>query len=271
MEQSKNIPEKVTQEKEKKKRKTTFLSVNFLLLFVLISTLSYNQININSVNRELGIRGNNPLDIIERIIGGNNKASSYKISSSKELTGDLMQDAINLVISKGVPDIYGDEMGLTFDEVQKAINIMKKYDPNDLKPKGSRIIPVGDDLQRYIDINIRISCEYCCSATSIIHPNGVTACGCAHSMAMRGLTAYLIQYHPEMSNDEILRELARWKGLYFPKQMIKKMAEQLQNGNYTPDTASLVIGVELPDYGEGSGNAPLPSEIENLPGMVGGC
>ncbi|MCK5413613.1 MAG: hypothetical protein KAI57_04550 [Candidatus Pacebacteria bacterium] len=270
MEQKESVSKNVIQEKEKKK--TNFLSMNFLLLFILIAVISYNQININSINKELGIKNNNPIDQIEKLLSGNNNSSAYKISSNKELTGDLMQDSIDLVISKGVPEIYGEEMGVTFDEVQSAITLMKKYDPYDLKPKGSRIIPQGDNLQRYIDVTGKISCEYCCSATSIINPkNGRSACGCAHSMAMRGLAAYLIQYHPEMSNDEILRELALWKGLYFPKQMIKKMAEQLQNGNYTPDTASLVVGVDLPDYGEGSVNAPLPSEIENLPGMVGGC
>jgi len=270
MVQKESIPEIVVQEKEKKKKKSVLLSVNYLLLLVLISAIGYNQINIDSVNKELGIKKVNPLQTIEKLLGGN-QSQSYKVSAGKELTGDLMQDSINLVISKGVPEIYGEEMGISFDAVQDAINIMKKYDPYDMKPKGSRIIPVGDDLQRYIDIDIKISCEYCCGAASIIRQDGQSACGCAHSMAMRGLTAYLIKYHPEMSNDEILRELARWKGLYFPKQMIKKMTEQLQNGNYTPDTESLVIGIELPDYGEGSGNAPLPSEIEDLPGMVGGC
>ncbi|MDF1498644.1 MAG: hypothetical protein P1P85_04830 [Patescibacteria group bacterium] len=265
-----NLEKKInTREKNKKSIKVA-LFVNLALLLILVVLLGYNQIVINGINRELGIKSNVINKIENNLRGGK---SLPKNLGKKELTGDLMQDSINLVISSGTPEIYGEEIGVSFDDVQGSINVMKKYDPYDLKPKGTRIIPKGDNLERYKNIAGRISCEYCCGAASIINPkNGQSACGCAHSMAMRGLTAYLLQNHGgEMTNDEILRELSRWKGLYFPKQMIKKMTEQLQGGNYTPDTASLVLGIELPDYREGSGNAPLPSEIENLPGMVGGC
>jgi len=256
-------------EKQEKKPDKAILFINLVLLIVLVGLLGYNQINVNNLNSELGINGSLAMKIENSLRGG--EKSLPKVSEGRELTGDLMQDSINLVISSGAPNVYGTEMGVTFDDVQGSINIMKQFDPYDMKPRGSRIIPTGDDLQRYIDVNIKISCEYCCGAASIIRPDGQSACGCAHSMAMRGLTAYLIQYHPEMSNDEILRELARWKGLYFPKQMIKKMTEQLQSGQYTSDIAALLIGSELPSYGEGNGNAPLPSEIEDLPAMVGGC
>ncbi len=253
-----------------KKSDKVVLTINLALLLILVVSLGYNQVAINTMNNEFGIK-NNLINKIENSLRGGEKSFPKISGTGKELTGDLMQDSINLVISSGVPEVYGEDLGVTFDEVQKAMNVMRQFDPYDMKPKGKRIIPEGENLQRYIDIDIKISCEYCCGAASIIRQNGQSACGCAHSMAMRGLTAYLLQNHSEMTNNEILRELARWKGMYFPKQMIKKMTEQLQSGNYTPDTASLVIGVELPDYGEGSGNAPLPSEIENLPGMVGGC
>ena len=149
------------------------------------------------------------------------------------------------------------------------MNVKKQFDPAYGKQK---IVLTGDDLQRYIDVNLQISCEYCCSAVSIIRQDGEAACGCAHSQAMRGLAAYLIQNHgSEFTNDEILRELSRWKGAYYPKQTIKKLASQLQGADFTPDTAALVMGVDLPDYGQGSKSAPLPSDLENLPNMVGGC
>jgi hypothetical protein len=268
MEQKENIYKNDIQ---KNKERKIFIYTNYALLFALIVLIGYNQININNINKGIGIKDDNPISILEKYFEKKSD-ESYKKFLDKKLGGDLMQDSVSLVISSGTPEIYGEEMGVSFDQAQAAINIMRKYDPYDLKPKGERIIPAGDNLKRYIEIAGKISCEYCCGAASIINPkNGQSACGCAHSMAMRGLTAYLLQNHKDMSNDEILRELARWKGIYFPKQMTKKMAEQLQNGNYTPDIASLLIGLDLPNYGDGSKGAPLPSEIENLPGMVGGC
>lgn len=256
---------------KKKNGSKIFLTMNYALLFALVFLAGYNQININNINKRVGIENNNPASLLEKYFK-KDADQSYKVFADKKLAGDLMQDSVSLAISSGVPEVYGEEMGVSFDQVQLAINIMRKYDPSDLKSKGERIIPAGDNLKRYIEIAGKISCEYCCGAASIINPkNGQSACGCAHSMAMRGLAAYLLQNHGEMSNDEILRELARWKGIYFPKQMTKKMAEQLQNGNYTPDIASLLIGLDLPNYGNGGENAPLPSEIENLPGMIGGC
>lgn len=247
------------------RQKKLFIIVNFILLFILVLFLGINQILIIKINKALGI-GQGTLSQVGAVIF--NKANSSSLARI-ELTGDIGQDVIKLVISNGAPEIYGQALGVSFDSVQQSINIMRQYDPT---YGDSKIILKGDGLERYTNIGLRISCEYCCSAKSIVFSDGKAACGCAHSQAMRGLAAYLIKnYDSEFSNDEILRELARWKGMFFPKQMIKKMASQLQNGSYTPDTASLAIGLKLPDYGKGSKDAPLPSEIENLPSMVGGC
>ena len=86
---------------------------------------------------------------------------------------------------------------------------------------------------------------------------------------MRGLAAYLLQNHSdEFTNDEILQELARWKGLYFPKQMMQKYISQVSTGEYTPDMAALIMGL---DVKSSSGkNTPLPTDL-SLPDMAGGC
>lgn len=239
------------------KFKKSLFIINFLLLFVLVSSVSASQVLAHKINQSLGVKSS-----ILSFLELSNAQADIKLS------GNLMDDAIKLVISKGVPAIYGEELGVSFSEVQAAINVMRQYDPTYGKEK--KITLAGSDLQRYIDIGLRISCEYCCGAKSIIRKDGEAACGCAHSWAMRGLIAYLIQNHgSEYTNDKILREVARWKGMYFPKQMIKKMSEQLQSGNYTPDIASLILDLDLSNY---SGqDAPLPSEIKDLPSMVGGC
>lgn len=232
------------------------LLLNFLLLLLIIASVGYNQVVLAKIQNKLGIS----------ILASFNFSQT---NTGVSLSGDSLQDAIKLSISQGVPEIYGQELGISFDGVQQSINVLRQFDPTYGKQK---IVLAGDDLQRFINVGLRISCEYCCSAKSIIRADGAAACGCAHSQAMRGLSAYLIQNHgSEYTDDEILRELARWKGMYFPKQMIQKLASQLQGADFTPDTASLVLGVKLSDYGQGGKETPLPSDIENLPSMVGGC
>lgn len=129
------------------------------------------------------------------------------------------------VLPKGVPKIYGKELGVAYDAVssanaQKADDTIKKLGVLDEK-----ITLSGNDLKRYIAIAGRISCEYCCGVDSIINKDGAAACGCAHSFAMRGLAKYLIQNHPkEFTDDEILSELGKWKTLFFPVQLSQKAA-----------------------------------------------
>lgn len=263
-----NIVKNADAKNKKPKEKKVIFLLNFVLLAILVFLFGNNQMTINNINKELGIK-NDIVGDIEKTLNGNVETTSKISSDGKTLSGNLTQDSINLVISEGVPDIYGEEMNVSFSEVQRSMNTMKQYDPT---YGNNKINMDGENLKRYINIGSKISCEYCCGAKSIINKDGKAACGCAHSWAMRGLAAYLIKNHgSEYSDDEILRELSRWKGLYFPKQMIQKMAEQLQSGKYTPDIASLIMKKDLPKYGGTGEKAPLPSEIENLPGMVGGC
>lgn len=256
--------------------KTTTLMplLNLFLFFCIIVFVIVNQILVNDINKKLGLEFNLKNEIAKISSKGKIFSNfSYVPMGKIELSGDIKKDVMSLIILEGSPAIYGEEMRVSFDDVQGAINIMKQYDPYDLKPEGKRIILRDENLERYIAIAGKISCEFCCSAVSVIdQKSGQFACGCAHSMALRGLAGYLIEKHgSEYSNDEILRELARWKGMYFPKQMIRKMTEQFMNGKYTPDIAAIILGLDLPEYSETSKGIPLPSDIENLPSMVGGC
>ncbi len=127
------------------------------------------------------------------------------------------------VIPKGIPPIYGTELGVSFDDVsaadaQKADATIKKIGLLD-----KQISLSGKDKERYIQVASRISCEYCCGTDSIIFSDGKAACGCAHSFAMRGLAKYLIKNHgPEYTDDAILEELGKWKTLFFPEKITAK-------------------------------------------------
>lgn len=232
---------------------------NFVLLFVLLATTVLSQAVMAQSKKAMGMQ----------TAGFLSRLSDVGWGGGAGLTGELAQDAVTLAISRGEPKIYGTELGVSFDRVQNSMDIMKQFDPT---YGNKKIVLAGEELQRYIDIGLRISCEYCCGAKALVGKNGEAACGCAHSQAMRGLAAHLIKNHgQEYSDDQILRELARWKGSYFPKQMIKKAGEQLQSGQFTTDIAALVLDIKLPKYSASSKSAPLPSDIKDLPGMVGGC
>ncbi|MFH1256770.1 MAG: hypothetical protein V1494_05775 [Candidatus Diapherotrites archaeon] len=151
------------------------------------------------------------------------------------------------VIPKGVPRIYGAELGVSYDDVsvsnqQKAndaIAKMARYDNDALS---------GETLSRYIAVTTNISCEYCCGADAITFSNGQAACGCAHSGAMRGLAKYLLEKHPnEFTNDQILEELGKWKALYFPSNMAAKAQVLQEQGielNYINLASNKYKGIE---------------------------
>ncbi len=148
----------------------------------------------------------------------------------------------NLVVPAGVPDIYGKELGVEFssEKADKMIAILRKFEDEKLDK---------EQLDAYVRIGMKTSCEYCCRAKTLVRKNGERACGCAHSYAMRGLAKYLIMKHSDKySEDKILEEIIRWKALFFPKQSIQKVIANSQ----------------------GTGEFDL-SVLQEMPNMVGGC
>lgn len=155
-------------------------------------------------------------------------------------------------IPSGVPKVYGKELNISFDNVQDAINKVRVLGPTYGK-KDKKIVLKDKALSRYIDIGSRIACQYCCGAKTLVKKDGTAACGCAHSIMMRGLSAYLITNHPELSDERILEELKIWKSTYFPKQtLVAKLNAMKKEGDTEIDT----ILKEFPEF---------------MPKMVGGC
>ncbi|TSC84232.1 MAG: hypothetical protein G01um101413_527 [Parcubacteria group bacterium Gr01-1014_13] len=232
--------------------------LNLVLLGLLTTSIVTNQTVLANTKKIIGVNH-----------GVLSSIGSIKLFSNTKLTGNLSEDATKISFKQGIPEKYGPELNVNFDQVQGAIDILKQYDPGYGRQKISL---AGEEKQRYINVGRKISCEYCCGVDGIVFANGEAACGCAHSQAMRGLAAYLIKNHgPEYTDDQILRELAAWKGRYFPKQMVQKTMDQIQSGKYTPDIAALLLDVKLPKYGANDIKSPAPSDLENAPGMVGGC
>jgi len=201
--------------------------------------------------------------------------NSYQLAKVKSMPAPVVQQGSQQgasqqlsgvdILPKGVPDIYGKELGISFDDVSannpnKADATIKKLGELDINIK---LTP--DQLKRYINILYTvengISCEYCCGARAIIFETGEPACGCAHSYAMRGLAKYLITKHgQEYTDREILEEVGKWKTLFFPDIMSQKAAILKQNGielNFINIASNKYRGAEK---GAASGGS-----------MVGGC
>jgi hypothetical protein len=193
---------------------------------------------------------------IGRIYSG----SGNEISGNEIATGVGSVSASD-IIPKGTPAVYGAELGVRYDDISAnnpgfadaTINKLSQYEDMELNQ---------EQMTRYIRIGGSISCEYCCGANSIIFSNGERACGCAHSYAMRGVAKYLLIKHPNMTDEQILSELGKWKVLFFPgihEQKAKALeANGIDSTNYINLASNLYRGIE---QGQTSGSGQ----------MVGGC
>ncbi len=164
------------------------------------------------------------------------------------------------IISKGIPAVYGEELGVSYDDVSASNPTLADATIEKLSAYENKQL-TSEQTERYITIGSSISCEYCCGAKAIIFSNGERACGCAHSYAMRGLAKYLLTEHPDMTDEQILSELGKWKVLFFPGIHEQKAQVLEANGIDSKDYINLASnkyrGIE---QGQAQGG-----------GMVGGC
>ena len=225
----------------------------------------FNQMQISQASALVGLQSGLTL-----------KASSTKTPLA--LTGDPTQDAMAVVIPRGTP-FYGEALGVSFDDPIRSLEIIAQLDPSYGR---SKVQLSQEEKARYIKIGTipTMACEFCCGATTLVFKDGRPACGCKHSWAMRGLTAYLLKSYPDLSDEEIMKEVVKWKGLFFPKQMIQRYMQEAQTGQYTPDIAALLLDVneeklnemkQAVATGSQQGSGDVAASISDLPSMVGGC
>lgn len=230
---------------------------------LLIGLLVFNQFMINDLNKKISSLQVGGVAVATGSLNSGPVNSGPQASLAQTQTAQLW-DAIR---PKGKPDVYGDELGVSYDSVEAAIP--RLYETDDYY--GSKKIELSaEKQQRYIAITTAISCEYCCGANAITTAAGAPACGCAHSAAMRGLAKYLLDKHPEMADNQILSELGKWKVLFFPSDSVKKAAALQANGiqlDYISLSSNQYRGIEKQAavaQSTGQGGGALPSQ-------VGGC
>ena len=241
------------------------VSYGFVALVAVL--ILFNQVQISQASALAGL--SSPLTF-----------KSFSSKTSLALTGDPSKDAFTVVIPRGVP-FYGEELGVSFEDPIKSLETIANLDP----AYGRNKVQLdAAQKQRYISIltTPTITCEFCCGVKTAVTKTGEPACGCKHVWAIRGLAAYLIVNYPTLSDDEIKREVMKWKGLFFPKQMIQRYVQEVQSGQYTPDIAALLLSVDESKIksaktpsASGSNTdtsaQPTSADINSLPDMVGGC
>ena len=188
--------------------------------------------------------------------------------ADNSITGNVVATGIGTVsaldvLPNGIPEIYGSEIGASYNDVSASnpaladATMAKLTNYEDMKLDNAT-------MTRYINIGSSIACEYCCGAKTLVFSNGERACGCAHSYAMRGLAKYLLTEHPDMTDLEILNEMAKWKVLFFPGIHEKKAEALKANGvdytNYVNLASNLYRGAENQASSTGGSGQ-----------MVGGC
>ncbi len=219
------------------KKSNTETKVQYVIIIVLAGLLIFNGVKIYGAN-------------------GN-------ITGNAIATGIGTVSALS-VLPEGTPEIYGSELGVSFNDVSASnpqladatMAKLTKYEDMQLNK---------EQMERYVKIGSSIACEYCCGAKTLVFSNGERACGCAHSYAMRGLAKYLLTKHPDMTDEQILNELGKWKVLFFPGVHEKKAEVLKANGidytNYINLASNIYRGAENQATTSSSGSSQ----------MVGGC
>jgi hypothetical protein len=237
-----------------KKKKEEISNSTIWIIAIAAVLILFNQIQLFQLNSMLGTGmqfGSGSSNIMLLSNGDLDSVNVEEIQSTAQAVA-AVYDFSGVSDAQGVMDVmipqgsapYLDELGITYDDPVTALNFLAR----ELFPRTDQEIRKNDEqLQRYINLASKprgVSCEYCCGVGPIgATPEGKSRCGCTHNPGVLAITQYLIMYS-DMTDAEILREVMRWKALWFPKNMVE-------------------IGLKI-----AGGDS---SVLADVPSMVGGC
>jgi len=234
---------------------TLFNSTIIILLTLAVIGMITNQYLISSVSADLGngyFFGASSASFTSTV--GGKDLSKLDVSTLKSTAHtvaavfplDSVQtsdDALAAMFPSGTPD-YGQALGVSYDDPVTSLSTLASM-YSGLKAEVQKSKP--EAWQRFMNLALQpvgISCEYCCGVGPVgINKQGDSACGCQHNPALLTVALYLTAY-TDYTDGEILREVMRWKTLFFPKNMI--------------ELGLTVAGKDA-------------SALKELPGMVGVC
>ena len=191
-------------------------------------------------------------------------------------TGNPTQDAIAAVVPTGTPSYalegpgFEKIQGATFDDPIASQKIWASLLGSKRFGTANAIELAPEENQRWQKLTSVFTCDFCCGG-----PNSVTtinACGCAHSYAWQGMAKFFIKYYPEYTDEQILGEMTKWKGLWYPQGMIQDYLVYTgqQPASVLTHGGSTGIKQQFQDSGSGNQHAQV-TPLDELPSMVGGC
>ena len=269
-----------------------FITLHAFVLVLIALILLFNQFQIGSVQAAIGtssaistvgnfVTGKSLSAAGDTVIGPQLQADGKTtklvewptISSYDRLakTGDAIQDAMNYVVPSGVP-FYATEgsgatllQGVSFDDPITSQKVFAGLTGSNRFGTANLIELSSEEEQRYDKLTGIFTCDYCCGGPTQV--TIINRCGCAHAYAWKGMTRFFIKYYGDTYSDEqILGEMTKWKALWYPKGMVGDyLLYTGQSSSESPHGGS--TGHQ---DGSSSGSSSI-SDLENLPGMVGGC
>ena len=224
------------------KEKSSLNRSGFILIGVVAVFLIFNQVQLSLITSSLGIR-------YTSFSGGDlSNVNINEIKSTADAIAALFpvqdvraaDDAISMIVPRGVPE-YGAEMGISFDDPVVSLDKMASgY--NALKAKVETNPEVWS---RYLNLaaNPRgISCEFCCGiGAQGVDAKGKLRCGCKHNPAVQTLTFWLM-LNTDYTDAEILKEVMRWKAIWFPKYMVELTMKVAGNGGQASQSLPEMVG-----------------------------
>lgn len=194
-------------------------------------------------------------------------------------TGNPAQDAIAASVPTGTPFYVlegpGSEKikGATFDDPITSQKVWASLLGSKRFGTANAIQLTPEEEQRWQKLTSAFTCDYCCGG-----PNSVTTinrCGCAHSYAWQGMAKFFIKHYPQYTDEQIMGEMTKWKGLWYPKGMIQDYLVYTGQQDASTLTHGGSVGIrqqflqQAPNAQQQTHAQATP--LDELPSMVGGC
>ncbi len=194
-------------------------------------------------------------------------------------TGNPTQDAIAAVVPTGTPFYVLEGPGsekiqrATFDDPITSQKVWASLLGSRRFGTENAIQLTPEEEQRWNKLTSVFTCDFCCGG-----PNSVTTinrCGCAHSYAWQGMAKFFIKYYPQYTDEQILGEMTKWKGLWYPQGMIQDYLVYTGQQDASTLTHGGSVGIKQQFLQQGSTpqqqTRAQVTPLDELPAMVGGC
>ncbi|OGL66087.1 hypothetical protein A3B21_01395 [Candidatus Uhrbacteria bacterium RIFCSPLOWO2_01_FULL_47_24] len=194
---------------------TALLAVNQFMIGSMVPK-AHGSGGLKSLKSLFGAQGASAREILDTKLNSDGKTTTIaKWPTISEVPAepkgmDLVEAAKVVMIPTGTP-LYAPQ-GISFDDPVSALAAWQPYEQQ---------ITLSPELQkRWENIVSQMTCDYCCGGPTRV--TIITNCGCRHAQAYRSIAKYLVRnYGDKYSDDEIIGELKRWKGAWYPKGVIE--------------------------------------------------